>query len=111
MVEGAGANLDCLMLPKVQSAEQVVALDLLLTQIERRDVHHRLQQETTPGVVSVHSACRSKKPLREWFRPANEVPCLPAAAEDGGADPHQGRAFFDRHLEIVAHSHRKLRHL
>ncbi len=35
IVEGAGANLDCLMLPKVQTAEQVVALDLLLTQIER----------------------------------------------------------------------------
>jgi citrate lyase subunit beta/citryl-CoA lyase len=35
VVEGAGANLDCLMLPKVQTAEQVVALDLLLTQIER----------------------------------------------------------------------------
>ncbi|HET9658655.1 MAG TPA: CoA ester lyase [Kineosporiaceae bacterium] len=34
VVEGAGANLDCIMLPKVQSAEQVVALDLLLTQIE-----------------------------------------------------------------------------
>ncbi|HYN75394.1 MAG TPA: CoA ester lyase, partial [Candidatus Limnocylindria bacterium] len=34
VVEGAGANLDCLMLPKVQSAQQVVALDLLLTQIE-----------------------------------------------------------------------------
>ncbi len=34
VVEGAGADLDCLMLPKVQSAEQVVALDLLLTQIE-----------------------------------------------------------------------------
>jgi citrate lyase subunit beta/citryl-CoA lyase len=35
VVEGAGANLDCVMLPKVQSAEHVVALDLLLTQIER----------------------------------------------------------------------------
>ena len=35
VVEGAGANLDCIMLPKVQTAEQVVALDLLLTQIER----------------------------------------------------------------------------
>ncbi|PJJ56699.1 citrate lyase subunit beta/citryl-CoA lyase [Mumia flava] len=34
VVEGAGANLDCIMLPKVQTAEQVVALDLLLTQIE-----------------------------------------------------------------------------
>jgi citrate lyase subunit beta / citryl-CoA lyase len=35
VVEGAGANLDCVMLPKVQNAEHVVALDLLLTQIER----------------------------------------------------------------------------
>ena len=35
VVEGAGAHLDCLMLPKVQDAEQVKALDLLLTQIEK----------------------------------------------------------------------------
>ena len=34
VVEGAGANLDAIMLPKVQTPEQVVALDLLLTQIE-----------------------------------------------------------------------------
>ena len=30
-----GPNLDCIMLPKVQDAQQVVALDLLLTQIEK----------------------------------------------------------------------------
>jgi citrate lyase subunit beta/citryl-CoA lyase len=35
VVEGAGAHLDAIMLPKVQTAEQVVALDLLLTQIEK----------------------------------------------------------------------------
>jgi citrate lyase subunit beta/citryl-CoA lyase len=34
-VGGAGANLDCIMLPKVQTAEQVVALDFLITQIEK----------------------------------------------------------------------------
>ncbi|MDF2444452.1 MAG: citrate lyase subunit beta / citryl-CoA lyase, partial [Subtercola sp.] len=34
VVEGAGPNIDCLMLPKVQSREHVVALDLLLTQLE-----------------------------------------------------------------------------
>jgi citrate lyase subunit beta/citryl-CoA lyase len=34
VVEGAGQNLDALMLPKVQTADQVVALDVLLTQIE-----------------------------------------------------------------------------
>ena len=35
VVEGAGQNLDCLMLPKVQDAAQITALDLLLTQIEK----------------------------------------------------------------------------
>ncbi|MFD5556368.1 HpcH/HpaI aldolase/citrate lyase family protein [Streptomyces sp. NPDC127068] len=35
VVEGAGRNLDCIMLPKVQDAQQIVALDLLLTQIEK----------------------------------------------------------------------------
>jgi citrate lyase subunit beta / citryl-CoA lyase len=35
VVEGAGASLDCIMLPKVQNAEQIVALDTLLTQIEK----------------------------------------------------------------------------
>jgi citrate lyase subunit beta/citryl-CoA lyase len=35
VVEGAGANLDAIMLPKVQTAEQIVALDLLMTQIEK----------------------------------------------------------------------------
>jgi citrate lyase subunit beta/citryl-CoA lyase len=34
VVEGAGASLDAIMLPKVQSAEQVVWLDVLLRQIE-----------------------------------------------------------------------------
>ncbi|WP_445278145.1 HpcH/HpaI aldolase/citrate lyase family protein, partial [Streptomyces sp. DSM 41033] len=35
VVEGAGPNLDCIMLPKVQDSQQVVALDLLLTQSEK----------------------------------------------------------------------------
>ena len=35
VVEGAGVNLDCIMLPKVQTAEQIVTLDTLLTQIEK----------------------------------------------------------------------------
>jgi citrate lyase subunit beta / citryl-CoA lyase len=35
VVEGAGANLDCVILPKVTSAAQVSWLDLTLTQIEK----------------------------------------------------------------------------
>ena len=34
VVEGAGANIDCIMLPKVQTADQVRSLDTLLSQIE-----------------------------------------------------------------------------
>ena len=37
VVSGAGANLDCIMLPKVQSPEQIRALDMLLTQIEKSE--------------------------------------------------------------------------
>ena len=35
VVEGAGPNLDCIMLPKVQTPEQVHWLDMTLTQIEK----------------------------------------------------------------------------
>jgi citrate lyase subunit beta / citryl-CoA lyase len=59
VVEGAGPNLDCVMLPKVQTAEQVHALDLLLTQIEKTmgfDVGRigiEAQIENARGLVNV----------------------------------------------------------
>jgi len=37
VVSGAGANLDCIMLPKVQGPEQIRALDMLPTQIEKSE--------------------------------------------------------------------------
>lgn len=37
VVSGAGANLDCIMLPKVQGPEQIRALDMLLTQVEKAE--------------------------------------------------------------------------
>src|SRR5512144_2146350 len=59
VVEGAGANLDCIMLPKVQTAEQVVALDNLLTQIEKTMGYEvgrigiEAQIENALGLISV----------------------------------------------------------
>jgi citrate lyase subunit beta/citryl-CoA lyase len=58
VVEGAGQNLDCIMLPKVQTAEQVVWLDLLLTQIEQvmgfdNRVGIEAQIENAKGLVNV----------------------------------------------------------
>ena len=65
VVQGAGANLDCLMLPKVQTAEQVVALDLVLTQIERSvglDVGRigiEAQIENALGLVNVNAIAQA----------------------------------------------------
>ncbi|AXK31343.1 CoA ester lyase [Streptomyces armeniacus] len=59
VVEGAGANLDCIMLPKVQDAQQVHALDMLLTQIEKTvglDVGRigiEAQIENAKGLINV----------------------------------------------------------
>ncbi|HVB27412.1 MAG TPA: CoA ester lyase [Mycobacteriales bacterium] len=59
VVEGAGANLDCVMLPKVQTADQVVWLDLLLTQIEETvglevgRIGIEAQIENAKGLVNV----------------------------------------------------------
>ncbi|KRV51245.1 citrate (pro-3S)-lyase [Wenjunlia vitaminophila] len=59
VVEGAGANLDCLMLPKVQDATQVRALDMLLTQIEKTvglevgGIGIEAQIENARGLVNV----------------------------------------------------------
>ena len=59
VVEGAGPNLDCVMLPKVQNAAQVQALDLLLTQIEKTmgfevgRIGIEAQIENAAGLVNV----------------------------------------------------------
>ncbi len=62
VVEGAGERLDEIMLPKVQYASDVVALDLLLTQIEAtigRESHVGIeaQIETARGLINVEEIC------------------------------------------------------
>jgi citrate lyase subunit beta/citryl-CoA lyase len=65
VVEGAGANLDALMLPKVQSADQVVALDLLLTQIETTMGYEvgrigiEAQIENAKGLIAVDAIAKA----------------------------------------------------
>jgi citrate lyase subunit beta/citryl-CoA lyase len=65
VVEGAGPNLDCIMLPKVQSAEQVVALDLLLTQIERSNgfevgrIGIEAQIENALGLINIDAIAQA----------------------------------------------------
>jgi citrate lyase subunit beta / citryl-CoA lyase len=78
VVEGAGAALDAIMLPKVQTAEQVVALDLLLTQLERScgyDVGRigiEAQIENALGLVNVDAiAAASPRVETIIFGPAD----------------------------------------
>ena len=60
VVEGAGANLDCIMLPKVADAAQIQALDILLTQIEKTNglevgkIGIEAQIETAQGLINVN---------------------------------------------------------
>jgi citrate lyase subunit beta/citryl-CoA lyase len=69
VVGQAGARLDEIMLPKVQNAAQVVAMDLLLTQVE---INHGLpaghigieaQIETAKGLINVEEICAASPRL------------------------------------------------
>jgi len=77
VVEGAGQNLDCVMLPKVQTAEQVVWLDLLLTQIEQvmgfeNRIGIEAQIENAKGLVNVDAiAAASDRVETIIFGPAD----------------------------------------
>jgi citrate lyase subunit beta/citryl-CoA lyase len=78
VVEGAGQNLDCIMLPKVQDAQQVHALDLLLTQIEKTmglpvgRIGIEAQIENARGLVNVDEiAAASPRTETIIFGPAD----------------------------------------
>src|SRR5580698_3827080 len=78
VVEGAGANLDCVMLPKVQDAGQVVALDLLLTQVEKAmgfepgRIGIEAQIENARGLVNVDAIAAASPRLETVvFGPAD----------------------------------------
>ncbi|ASO18549.1 Malyl-CoA lyase [Actinoalloteichus hoggarensis] len=78
VVEGAGADLDCLLLPKAESAEQVRWLDVLLTQIERANglevgrIGIEAQIESAGGLVAADELARSSPRLEALvFGPAD----------------------------------------
>jgi len=78
VVEGAGADLDCVMLPKVQSAEQVVWLDVLLRQVEETvglevgRIGIEAQIENAAGLVAVDAiAAASPRVETIVFGPAD----------------------------------------
>src|SRR3954463_7364609 len=69
VVGNAGERLDEIMLPKVQTAAEVVAMDLLLTQIEKNaglPIGHigiEAQIETAQGIINVEEICAASPRL------------------------------------------------
>ncbi len=91
VVSNAGERLDEIMLPKVQSAAEVVALDLLLTQIEANaglPIGHigiEAQIETTRGLINVEEICAASPRLETIiFGPADFAASMEMPVLTGG---------------------------
>jgi citrate lyase subunit beta/citryl-CoA lyase len=91
VVSGAGPRLDEIMLPKVETAAQVVALDLLLAQVEQRaglPVGHigiEAQIETTRGLINVEEICAASPRLETIiFGPADFAASMEMPVLTGG---------------------------
>ncbi|HEX2737804.1 MAG TPA: CoA ester lyase [Acidimicrobiia bacterium] len=90
IVENASERLDELMLPKVQSAADVVALDHLLTQIElntgrRTTVGIEAQIETTRGLINVEEICAASPRMETIvFGPADFAASMEMPVLTGG---------------------------
>jgi citrate lyase subunit beta/citryl-CoA lyase len=90
-VSNAGERLDEIMLPKVQYASDVVALDLLLTQIEKTSglpVGHigiEAQIETARGLINVDEICAASPRLETIiFGPADFAASIEMPVLTGG---------------------------
>ena len=91
VVSGAGERLDEVMLPKVQRAAEVVALDLLLTQVEKTNglpVGHigiEAQIETARGLINVEEICEASDRLETIiFGPADFAASMEMPVLTGG---------------------------
>ena len=91
VVSKAGERLDEIMLPKVQRSAEVVALDLLLTQIEQNvglphgHVGIEAQIETTRGLIDVEEICAASPRLEAViFGPADFAASMEMPVLTGG---------------------------
>jgi citrate lyase beta subunit len=89
VVGNAGERLDEVMLPKVQAASDVVALDLLLTQVEkksglpvsRRRSKRPVASSTSTRSVPRHPAWKRSSSGRPTSPPASRCPCSRAGSK------------------------------
>jgi citrate lyase subunit beta/citryl-CoA lyase len=93
VVAGSGERLDEVMLPKVQNAAEVIALDLLLTQVEKTNglpVGHigiEAQIETTRGLINVEEICAASSRLETIiFGPADFAASMEMPVLTGGVE-------------------------
>ncbi|MCL4312834.1 MAG: CoA ester lyase [Actinobacteria bacterium] len=91
VVSNAGSRLDEVMLPKVCSAAEVVALDLLLTQVEancgleRNHIGIEAQIETVTGLINVEEICAASPRLETIvFGPADFAASMEMPVLTGG---------------------------
>src|SRR5919108_2138300 len=91
VVGNAGERLEEVMLPKVQSAAEVVAMDLLLTQVEKNSglpVGHigiEAQIETTQGLINVEEICAASPRMETIiFGPADFAASMEMPVLTGG---------------------------
>jgi citrate lyase subunit beta/citryl-CoA lyase len=91
VVGNAGERLEELMLPKVQSASEVVALDLLLNQVEAKaglppgHIGIEAQIETTRGLINVEEICAASPRLETIiFGPADFAASMEMPVLTGG---------------------------
>lgn len=120
VVEGAGPNLDCIMLPKVQTAEQVVALDLLLTQLEKSNgfevgrIGIEAQIENAMGLINVDAiAAASPRVETIIFGPADfmasiNMKSLVVGEQPPGYDVGDAYHYILMRILMAARAHDKL---
>lgn len=94
VVSGAGVRIDALVLPKVQSAAQVQALDLLLTQVEQNcglpvgRIGLEVQIEDAIGLLHVNEIAASSQRLASLvFGPGDFMASLGMGGLNVGAQP------------------------
>jgi len=103
VVGGAGARIDAVVLPKVQSREHIVALDLLLTQVERTHglvpgaIGIEAQIEDAPGLLNVQAIAGASARMRSLvFGPGDFMASMGMASTNVGEQPEgyeRGDAF------------------
>ncbi len=102
VVGNAGPRLEEIMLPKVQSAAEIVAMDLLLTQVEKKaglpngHIGIEAQIETARGLINVEEICAASSRLQTIiFGPADFAASIEMPVLTGGVqiDEYPGDHF------------------